>query len=770
MELFLSLCVIAGVVIWAKGRIDALEEANAERDRRIAQLTERIFVLEQQGVAPKPVVPAPLPATPAAPPPQVAAPPPLPPVALPSAPPVAPPAAPTRDMEALIGGNWLSKLGVLILLIGLALFVAFALAGFGPAGRILIGALTSLSLLGAGIAFERKPDYRTLGVALIGGGWAGLYFTAFAAHGIDAARIIDSSGAGFLLLLAVAAGMIVHSLKYKSQTVTGLAYAAAFLTIAVSSLTQFSGIAAIPLLLSLLTISWKFGWQRLAALGASFTYLAYGFDLATGDKDRYFIAIGEPLLWSYWVILEIFDLAVLRKFRDGELTSYLPISPFNLTGFLLATSAVWPRSGWTPGAMLITMAIAQLISAVMRGRRSANGDIEDVSVFGGYRASLTFSACFAAAQILDRFSGLQQALALTLLAQIVALTGWMLSSAYIRGLGAVLFLLPLGTVGRDWWPKSYAVLGVLGVINRAVFSGGPWYTAGAVITIGAVLLDFKPEHFRPAFLTIAAGVIGLVLRWREKLEAKWAGLALALLSLAALVIDTPNQPIAVTIALPAVLYGAFGFAIVEGPPRFATFGLMQFFTAALLYRLIGDSPWLIAAFAAQALVFSVRGAPSLKASALLPEAMAAAYWFGTALGHEDNFIAKALGAACIFAMYLLAGETEDIMARAAATCHALLALLLTTIVIGEFVNGRRLTLAWTGEAAAALALGFALRRRLLRLCGLALFAFCLAKLFFYDFSQLDVLSRIASFIVLGVLMITASWAYTRFRDQIQRYL
>ena len=761
MELFLSLCVIAAVVIWAKSRISTLEEAGAERDRRIAQLTERLFAIEQRGAVPKPQPqPAPAPVFHAAPPPQVA-PPPI---------PTTPPPAPKRDMEALIGGNWLSKLGVLILLIGLALFVAFALAGFGPAGRIVIGAMTSLSLLGAGIAFERKPDYRTLGVALIGGGWAGLYFTAFAAHGIDAARIIESPGAGFFLLLAVAAGMILHSLKYRSQTVTGLAYAAAFLTIAISSLTQFSGIAAIPLLISLLTVSWKFGWQRLAALGASFSYLAYGFDLATGDKDRYFVAIGEPLLWSYWVILELFDLAVLRKYRDGALTFYLPIAPFNLTGFLLATSAVWPRSGWTPGAMLITMAIAQLISAVLRGRRNANGDIEDTSVFGGYRASLTFSACFAAAQILDRFTGLQQALALTLLAQIMALTGWMLRSAYIRGLGAVLFLLPLATVGRDWWPKSYALLGVLGILNRAVFGGGVWYTAGAAITIGAVLLDFHPAHFRPAFLTIAAGVIGLILRWREKPEAKWAGLFLALLSLAALLINTPNELLAVTIALPAVLYAAFGFAIAEGPPRFATFALMQFFAAALLYRLIGESPWLIAAFAAQALAASIRGPQSLKASALLPEAMAAAYWFGAALGHQDIFAAKAIAAACIFGLYLLAQETKDTAATIAANCHALLALLLTTIVLGEFVNGRRLTLAWTTEAASVLALGFLLRRRLLRLSGLALFAFCLAKLFFYDFSQLDTLSRIASFIVLGVLMIAASWAYTRFRNQIQRYL
>ena len=181
MEFFVYFCGIAVVFLWAKTRIDTLEAANAERDRRIAQLTERLFTLEQRGVAPKPA-PQPQPQQQQ----QIAPAPPPPPIPMATAPPptplMPPPPEPKRDMEALIGGNWLSKLGVLILLIGLALFVAFALAGFGPTGRIAIGAVTSLSLLGAGIAFERKPDYRTLGVALIGGGWAGLYFTAFAAQ------------------------------------------------------------------------------------------------------------------------------------------------------------------------------------------------------------------------------------------------------------------------------------------------------------------------------------------------------------------------------------------------------------------------------------------------------------------------------------------------------------------------------------------------------------------------------------------------------------
>jgi uncharacterized membrane protein len=99
-----------------------------------------------------------------------------------------------------------------------------------------------------------------------------------------------------------------------------------------------------------------------------------------------------------------------------------------------------------------------------------------------------------------------------------------------------------------------------------------------------------------------------------------------------------------------------------------------------------------------------------------------------------------------------------------------LASIMTTALLQDFVSGRRLTLAWGAEAFVFLGAGIGLQRRQLRLTGLLLFALCLGKLFFYDFSQLDTLSRIASFIVLGLLLIAASWAYSRFRQQIKQYL
>jgi hypothetical protein len=74
------------------------------------------------------------------------------------------------------------------------------------------------------------------------------------------------------------------------------------------------------------------------------------------------------------------------------------------------------------------------------------------------------------------------------------------------------------------------------------------------------------------------------------------------------------------------------------------------------------------------------------------------------------------------------------------------------------------------EAIVAVAAGLYLDRRPIRLGGLALFVFSVAKVFVYDLSELDTLPRIFSFIVLGALLLGASWGYTRYRQELQKYL
>jgi hypothetical protein len=108
--------------------------------------------------------------------------------------------------------------------------------------------------------------------------------------------------------------------------------------------------------------------------------------------------------------------------------------------------------------------------------------------------------------------------------------------------------------------------------------------------------------------------------------------------------------------------------------------------------------------------------------------------------------------------------------RHARTFFSLLASVLLAALLFYEVSGGILTMAWGVEAVALLAAGFPLRDRLQRLSGLFLFLVCVLKLFLYDLRQLETVNRILSFIVLGVILVSVSWIYTRFRDRLQRFL
>ena len=112
----------------------------------------------------------------------------------------------------------------------------------------------------------------------------------------------------------------------------------------------------------------------------------------------------------------------------------------------------------------------------------------------------------------------------------------------------------------------------------------------------------------------------------------------------------------------------------------------------------------------------------------------------------------------------------DRLARIAVLLNSVLGTSLLTILLFHEVQGRLLTVALGIEGAGLLVAGIALSERIMRLSGLVLFLLCIGKAFLYDLRQLDTFSRIVSFIVLGLLLLGASWVYTRFRERIRRLL
>jgi len=117
-------------------------------------------------------------------------------------------------LEERLGANWLNKLGIAILVVGLAFFLAYKLQTWGPEGKVLCGFAVSFALLVGGVWLERKATYRIFARGGIGGGWALTFFTTYAMYHVSAAKVLQSLVLDLVLMLIVAAGTWINFLLW----------------------------------------------------------------------------------------------------------------------------------------------------------------------------------------------------------------------------------------------------------------------------------------------------------------------------------------------------------------------------------------------------------------------------------------------------------------------------------------------------------------------------------------------------------------------------
>lgn len=211
-------------------------------------------------------------------------------------------------LEEILGTNWLNKLGIVLVVFGVALFGVYELGQLGPAGKVGLSYAASITLLGGGIVLERRDRYRILGRTLIGGGWALLFFTCYAINHVQAMRVMTSESADLILMLAVALAMVVHTLRYRSQLVTGLAFLLAYGTVALSNDNVYSLASGVILALGLVAIVIKMGWFELEVFGifssyANHVYWLYRLLGSGGAQGHSFpdYYASTAILLFYWI-------------------------------------------------------------------------------------------------------------------------------------------------------------------------------------------------------------------------------------------------------------------------------------------------------------------------------------------------------------------------------------------------------------------------------------------------------------------------------------
>src|SRR2546421_8600195 len=223
-------------------------------------------------------------------------------------------------IEEALGTNWLPKIGIIMTVIGFALLGIYELGALGALGKVGISYFASAFLLGGGIFLEQNERYRLLGRTSIGGGWALLFFSTFGIYHVEAMRVLPVNAGSLTLdcglMLVVAVAMALHTLRYRSQFVTGLAFLLGYTTVALSQDTVYSLSAGVFLAIGLVSIVLKMGWFELEVFGILSSYLNHlywlyrilGIDGAHGRHFQEYRA-SLVLLFIYWLTFRISYIA-----------------------------------------------------------------------------------------------------------------------------------------------------------------------------------------------------------------------------------------------------------------------------------------------------------------------------------------------------------------------------------------------------------------------------------------------------------------------------
>ena len=131
-----------------------------------------------------------------------------------------------REWEQILGGNWLARIGVLLLIIGVGFFLKFAFDQnwLGPTARVILGIVAGLGMLGGGYYWRKR--YPTFSQALSGGGIAVLYLSIFAAFVFfQMLHLYVAIG----LLFVISGGSAALALRYNSMALAIIGILGAFI-------------------------------------------------------------------------------------------------------------------------------------------------------------------------------------------------------------------------------------------------------------------------------------------------------------------------------------------------------------------------------------------------------------------------------------------------------------------------------------------------------------------------------------------------------------
>jgi len=656
--------------------------------------------------------------------------------------------------EVKLGQKVLLVVGIVLTIVGIGFFLKYAFdrQWIPPVGRVALAYLAGFALLAVGEMFRRR-GLRAFGLHLLGGGIAALYFSGFAAFQIY--ELIGQVPA-FGLMGAVTALAGVLALRHDSMWLAVLGIIGGFLTPVVLSTGTDHQVALMTYMMILnagiLGIAAFKRWNLLNYLGFAFTWFLF-----TGWFIEHYDHIALTNFWTTTVFVNLF-------FLTYAIVPYL---------YYFARETDHRVSGYviTVPNTLLALAYSFFTIREFAGR-------EYVSL-----ATLPYAALFFAMAAYLYRRDREQTPPVTLL----------------MSKGALFLIITVPLVFSDHaWTASWAVQAAV-LMWAAARTGNRALCVGAVALAAATCGKFFLYDYAQVFgfnwmsYFFTGGYATLLLE-RVVTSVMVLGTLLALSFLAAKARGELKAALAgeatgsLLACFVAVLFAILNIEVVaffydhvpgiRAAPLSVLWALLGIGLLAVGVRL-GRS-WPLAAGAVLALAATAK-------------LLFCDYWadfdlnvevFDLGAPYAETLVWRILTVvACLSALAvarrLPQPAAADEMPVAAALRRVHIPTLTVTLFIvlnvevaaffhQHFPTARfaSISVLWALFSIVLMVVGFVRNRALLRRCSLGLFAVTVAKVFLVDMANVETPFKIISFIVLGVLLIVASYFYHRYKDRI----
>ena len=656
------------------------------------------------------------------------------------------------DMEKFIGENLINKIGIAVLVLGIAFFVKYAIDKdwINEVGRIIIGLACGSILIG--LAHRMRKNYRSFSSVLVGGGLTVFYFTiAFAFHQYQ----LLSQLPAFIIMVVITAFAVLLSVLYDRIELAILATIGGFITPFLLSTGNNNYVALFSYLgilnSGLIVLAYYKKWVSINFIAFFFTFLIYGGWLTRTIWNGDAVPYQNGLLFAslFYFLFIIMQLANHIK-RPQQFTRYdfallLAInSGYYAAGMILLQ--YWNNGEWQ-GLFTAFMAILNCGLAWIFYKKQ-KFDRNFVYLLIGL--TLSFISLAAPVQLEGNYITMFWAAEFVLLFWFYQQSG----IKVVKFTASIVFVLALISLLMDWaqiYSDNSVKLSV--IINKGCITGitvaiaclvlyrllykeantyfistipVQWIKNGVVTTIALLLLLTGVLEIQHQFLNRFPGT-NLHFIYLQLYVAAFT--TILFWTLSALHLKTDPY---LRLLLPLIVFGLYLFNIPN------IYGVEQSVLATGNYKLLFIGHWISIVF----LFLLITGTVS---------------YFRTnfqMLRRQQNSFTWISSAALII---LLSVEIRHLYIWFNYSD-------LASVSYAENLYGKAgLSIVWGLCSFALIWLGMKFKFKPLRIVALVLFGATIIKLFSYDIRNIPPGGKIVAFILLGVVLLTVSFMYQRLK-------